>query len=227
MVPVIRLASSTSSSSRLTVVHMTLASSYDARNTHHVMSFFMYPPHAAYALVRTSIVNKERAKSPRHSRPARRALAPVAGEAGDQLEALYVPAITANMRERELLQTLIRESLEFSTRCRAVRVSDPSRASSPTSCTLRFSYYVAYFWCAPGRIRTCDRRIRSPLLCPLSYGRILLVYVKFFASEVEPKTPMAVMRHEQSTLEPPGQWSFRTLLHQPRLHTSAIVAYER
>ncbi len=24
---------------------------------------------------------------------------------------------------------------------------------------------------APGRIRTCDRRIRSPLLCPLSYGR--------------------------------------------------------
>lgn len=25
---------------------------------------------------------------------------------------------------------------------------------------------------APGRIRTCDRRIRSPLLCPLSYGRL-------------------------------------------------------
>ena len=24
---------------------------------------------------------------------------------------------------------------------------------------------------APGRDRTCDRRIRSPLLCPLSYGR--------------------------------------------------------
>jgi hypothetical protein len=23
---------------------------------------------------------------------------------------------------------------------------------------------------APGRIRTCDRRIRSPVLCPLSYG---------------------------------------------------------
>ncbi len=28
---------------------------------------------------------------------------------------------------------------------------------------------------APGRIRTCDRRIRSPLLCPLSYGRALLL----------------------------------------------------
>ena len=24
---------------------------------------------------------------------------------------------------------------------------------------------------APGRIRTCDRRLRRPLLCPLSYGR--------------------------------------------------------
>jgi hypothetical protein len=27
------------------------------------------------------------------------------------------------------------------------------------------------FSCAPGRIRTCDPRIRSPLLCPLSYRR--------------------------------------------------------
>jgi hypothetical protein len=32
---------------------------------------------------------------------------------------------------------------------------------------------------APGRIRTCDRRIRSPLLCPLSYGRIRLIYAEF------------------------------------------------
>jgi hypothetical protein len=31
------------------------------------------------------------------------------------------------------------------------------------------------FSSAPGRIRTCDRRIRSPLLCPLSYGRIRLI----------------------------------------------------
>ena len=31
---------------------------------------------------------------------------------------------------------------------------------------------------APGRIRTCDRRIRSPLLCPLSYGRIRLMYAE-------------------------------------------------
>ena len=35
------------------------------------------------------------------------------------------------------------------------------------------------FGSAPGRIRTCDRRIRSPLLCPLSYGRIRLTYVGF------------------------------------------------
>src|SRR5215207_11549822 len=35
---------------------------------------------------------------------------------------------------------------------------------------------------APGRIRTCDRRIRSPLLCPLSYGRIRLIYAGFLPS---------------------------------------------
>ena len=28
------------------------------------------------------------------------------------------------------------------------------------------------FFGAPGRIRTCDPRIRSPLLCPLSYRRV-------------------------------------------------------
>jgi hypothetical protein len=38
------------------------------------------------------------------------------------------------------------------------------------------------FGSAPGRIRTCDRRIRSPLLCPLSYGRIRLTYAEFSAS---------------------------------------------
>src|SRR5258708_17021826 len=27
----------------------------------------------------------------------------------------------------------------------------------------------------PGRTRTCNRRIRNPLLCPLSYGGILVV----------------------------------------------------
>jgi hypothetical protein len=30
---------------------------------------------------------------------------------------------------------------------------------------------VAGFENAPGRIRTCEPRIRSPLLCPLSYRR--------------------------------------------------------
>jgi hypothetical protein len=35
------------------------------------------------------------------------------------------------------------------------------------------------FRSAPGRIRTCGRRIRSPLLCPLSYGRIRLIYAEF------------------------------------------------
>ena len=29
---------------------------------------------------------------------------------------------------------------------------------------------------APGRIRTSDPRIRSPLLCPLSYGRVRQAY---------------------------------------------------
>jgi hypothetical protein len=39
------------------------------------------------------------------------------------------------------------------------------------------------FYSAPGRIRTCDRRIRSPLLCPLSYGRIWLIYTGFSPRE--------------------------------------------
>src|ERR671921_909423 len=43
----------------------------------------------------------------------------------------------------------------------------------------RFTCKPAIFISAPGRIRTCDRRIRSPLLCPLSYGRIRLIYAEF------------------------------------------------
>jgi len=38
-----------------------------------------------------------------------------------------------------------------------------------------FMVFSRTFTSAPGRIRTCDRRIRSPLLCPLSYGRIGLM----------------------------------------------------
>ena len=44
---------------------------------------------------------------------------------------------------------------------------------------VRFRVICRYFGSAPGRIRTCDRRIRSPLLCPLSYGRIRLIYAGF------------------------------------------------
>ncbi len=38
---------------------------------------------------------------------------------------------------------------------------------------IRLPLYLqtATFCSAPGRIRTCGQRIRSPLLCPLSYGR--------------------------------------------------------
>ncbi len=45
-----------------------------------------------------------------------------------------------------------------------------------TSPSVRSSRWIGPAWPflrlagAPGRIRTCDRRIRSPLLCPLSYG---------------------------------------------------------
>ncbi len=43
---------------------------------------------------------------------------------------------------------------------------DPDRCLDGTETAIfRFSG-------APGRIRTCDRRIRSPLLCPLSYGGV-------------------------------------------------------
>ena len=36
---------------------------------------------------------------------------------------------------------------------------------------LKLNAQVLYFTGAPGRIRTCDLRIRSPALYPLSYGR--------------------------------------------------------
>src|SRR5215211_123384 len=50
-------------------------------------------------------------------------------------------------------------------------------ASHPTS--YFYPAHSLFFYSAPGRIRTCDRRIRSPLLCPLSYGRIRLMYSEF------------------------------------------------
>src|SRR5215211_4595425 len=50
-------------------------------------------------------------------------------------------------------------------------------ASHPTS--YFYPAHSLFFHSAPGRIRTCDRRIRSPLLCPLSYGRIRLIYAEF------------------------------------------------
>jgi hypothetical protein len=55
--------------------------------------------------------------------------------------------------------------------CSTVAVSAPGteREANP------LSGFCRTFSGAPGRIRTCDRRIRSPLLCPLSYGRIRLM----------------------------------------------------
>ncbi len=38
---------------------------------------------------------------------------------------------------------------------------------------------------APGRVRTCDRRIRSPLLCPLSYGGIGQLFYSPHAEELD------------------------------------------
>jgi hypothetical protein len=68
-------------------------------------------------------------------------------------------------------------------RSRAVLIRQWRRMASkePQRGRRGFSLYAICrdFRCAPGRIRTCDRRIRSPLLCPLSYGRIRLIYTVF------------------------------------------------
>jgi hypothetical protein len=56
--------------------------------------------------------------------------------------------------------------------------------AAPTFCV-----FCRTFISAPGRIRTCDRRIRSPLLCPLSYGRIRLIYAEFSPPGSSRKTP--------------------------------------
>ena len=55
---------------------------------------------------------------------------------------------------------------------RATRLADPT--SAPVNfikAELRAGRESAGTRCAPGRIRTCDQRIRNPLLYPLSYGR--------------------------------------------------------
>jgi hypothetical protein len=54
----------------------------------------------------------------------------------------------------------------------------------------------AGFRCAPGRIRTCDRRIRSPLLCPLSYGRIKLIYAGNLPPGSSLKTLVSAVRQQ-------------------------------
>src|SRR5829696_2536813 len=71
---------------------------------------------------------------------------------------------------------------------------------------------------APGRIRTCDRRIRSPLLCPLSYGRIRLIYAEFSTSGSSRKP-----RCQQYVSSSPSE----SLVHsfgQPAIHTLDNVA---
>src|SRR5215218_9809484 len=67
----------------------------------------------------------------------------------------------------------------------------PSRAFLP---------FCRCFSGAPGRIRTCDRRIRSPLLCPLSYGRIQLIYAGSLPPGSSPKTPVAAVRQQELLL---------------------------
>jgi hypothetical protein len=56
-----------------------------------------------------------------------------------------------------------------------VGVNSNQRTDHPNVSHVGFACKCAIFSSAPGRIRTCDRRIRSPLLCPLSYGRIRLI----------------------------------------------------
>jgi hypothetical protein len=66
-------------------------------------------------------------------------------------------------------------------------VSEAPKMSSLPPASSDFSCTTATFLSAPGRIRTCDRRIRSPLLCPLSYGRIRLIYAENLTPESSPK----------------------------------------
>src|ERR671910_466241 len=71
---------------------------------------------------------------------------------------------------------------------------------------------------APGRIRTCDRRIRSPLLCPLSYGRIRLIY----AGNPPPESSL-IPRRQQYVSSSPSE----SLVHrvgQPAVHALDNVA---
>src|SRR5215208_7558272 len=83
-------------------------------------------------------------------------------------------------------------------------------ASHPTS--YFYPAHSLFFHSAPGRIRTCDRRIRSPLLCPLSYGRIRLIYAGFSPSGSSQKP-----RRQQYVSSSPSE----SLVHrvgQPAVH---------
>src|SRR5829696_8626131 len=100
------------------------------------------------------------------------------------------------------------------------RLSSGCRQIGPTrrSGRARFRVICRYFRSAPGRIRTCDRRIRSPLLCPLSYGRIRLIYVGFSASGSSQKP-----RCQQYVSSSPSE----SLVHrvgQPAVHALDNVA---
>jgi hypothetical protein len=48
---------------------------------------------------------------------------------------------------------------------------EPATPGTTTQCANRLRYAPRVS--TPGRIRTSDRRLRRPLLCPLSYGRVI------------------------------------------------------
>src|SRR5829696_2047871 len=83
---------------------------------------------------------------------------------------------------------------------------------------VRFRVICRYFRSAPGRIRTCDRRIRSPLLCPLSYGRIRLIYAEF-----PPPGSSRKPRRQQYVSSSPSE-SLVHHLGQPAVHPLDNVA---
>ncbi len=50
----------------------------------------------------------------------------------------------------------------------------------------RNSNYLRELQSAPGRTRTCNQRIRNPLLYPLSYGRMFILSNKILCSSDNP-----------------------------------------
>jgi hypothetical protein len=94
---------------------------------------------------------------------------------------------------------------------------EPWPAATP-SAHLLSSCKSLVFMSAPGRIRTCDRRIRSPLLCPLSYGRIRLIY-----AGNPPPGPSLIPRCQQYVSSSPSE-GLVNRVGQPAVHPLDNVA---